>query len=113
MQGLEDLTFTEKMEILRYFYNIDTTSNTRPKQFWTVMDSIDDKTVIKWAEKVVKIKTPIVETWKTDDWLQLNNILHYIKNYNPMTQMPWSKAQKRFCTFMIIKFWDDIEMYYF
>jgi hypothetical protein len=77
------------------------------------MDSFNDEEILKWALRAGQIKTPAGEPWTPDEWLKLCNILTYMKHRDPMKELPWTKSQKRFCTFMIIKFWDDLEMMYF
>ena len=93
-------------EFLRDRYNSD-----RSKEFWHIADNLKDDDVILWAERATKIKGNFVnEPWISEDWRQCCNIISYYKNRDPMKQLPWTKAQKRFCTFMIIKFWDDLEI---
>lgn len=107
---MTEFTFREKIVALRIAFLADRDNSNRTEDFWYVMDSISDDLVLKWAERASKVKNPIGEDWTTDEWQKLCNILHYMKTYDKYNEMPWTKAQKRFCTFMIIKFWDDIEM---
>lgn len=93
--------FIEQRQNNNYQYNQD---------FWHVMDSINDDLVLKWAERASRIKHPVHSTWVPSEWIQLCNILHYMKTYDPMNQSKWTKSQKRFCTMMIINLWDDLEM---
>ena len=109
---IEDVSFNDKIYALNKAFYQDRYNNTRTEDFWYVMDSISDELVLKWADRASKIKDPIREPWDTQEWLQLCNILSYMKNLDRKTQLPWSKSQKRFCTFMIIKFWDDLESIY-
>lgn len=109
---MNETTFREKINALREAFVKDRHNPNRSENFWYVMDSISDDLILKWAERASKIKNPIDEPWDTEEWLKLCNILSYMKNLDRMTQLPWTKAQKRFCTFMIVKFWDDLDMIY-
>lgn len=105
-----EVSFREKINALREEFLRDRLNSNRTEDFWHVMDSISDELVLKWAERASKVKDPIGEQWNTQEWLQLCNILSYMKNLDRKSQLPWTKAQKRFCIFMIIKFWDDLDM---
>lgn len=107
-----EVSFREKINALREEFLRDRLNSNRTEDFWHVMDSISDELVLKWAERASKVKDPIGEQWNTQEWLQLCNILSYMKNLDRKSQLPWTKAQKRFCIFMIIKFWDDLDMLY-
>ena len=107
---MNKVSFREKIVALRKAFLLDRYNKNRSEDFFWVMDSISDELVLKWADRASTIKTPIGEPWTPDEWLKLCNILHYMKNLDRQTQMSWTQAQKRFCTFMIIKFWDDLEM---
>lgn len=109
---MNEVSFREKIVALRKAFLADRYNSNRTEDFWHVMDSISDELVLKWADRSSQIKNPINEPWDTQEWMKLCNILSYMKNLDRKSQMPWSKAQKRFCTFMIIKFWDDLEMIY-
>jgi hypothetical protein len=110
---MEQISFREKIVALRDEFIHDRYNNNRTQDFWYVMDSFNDEEILKWALRAGQIKTPAGEPWTPDEWLKLCNILTYMKHRDPMNELPWTKAQKRFCTFMIIKFWDDLEMMYF
>jgi hypothetical protein len=110
---MEQISFREKISALREEFINDRYNHYRTEDFWYVMDSISDELILKWSLVAAHIKTPIGEPWIPDEYLKLCNILTYMKHRDPMTEMPWTKSQKRFCTFMIIKFWDEIEMDYF
>lgn len=110
---MNEVSFREKINCLRTSFIEDRYNRDRSNDFWYIMDSISDELVLKWAERAVKVKNPIGENWTTDEWQKLCNILHYMKTYDKYKEMPWTQAQKRFCIFMIIKFWDDLEMSYF
>ena len=105
-----EVSFREKINALREEFLRDRLNSNRTEDFWHVMDSISDELVLKWAERASKVKDPIGEQWNTNEWMQLCNILSYMKNLDRKSQLPWTKAQKRFCIFMIIKFWDDLDM---
>lgn len=105
-----EISFRDKIIALQTEFLRDRYNPKRTEDFWWVMDSISDDLVLKWAERASLIKNPTVESWDTKEWLQLCNILSYMKNIDRKTQLPWTKAQKRFCTLMIVKFWDDLEM---
>lgn len=109
---IEQVSFREKIDALRQAFTNDRYNSNRSEDFWHVMDSISDELILKWAERASKIKNPIGEPWNPQEWLQLNNILSYMKNLDRNTQLPWTVSQKRFCTFMIIKFWDDLDIIY-
>lgn len=109
---MNEVSFREKIVALRTTFLADRLNYNRSEDFWHVMDSISDELVLKWADRASKIKNPIDEPWIPSEWTQLCNILNYMKNLDRMTQSPWTKKQKRFCTFMIIKFWDDLDMIY-
>lgn len=109
---MNEITFSQKINALRQAFLLDRYNSNRSEDFWFVMDSISDELVLKWAERASKITDPIDEPWIPQEWMQLCNILSYMKNLDRKTQLPWSKAQKRFCTFMIVKFWDDLDMIY-
>ena len=109
----EQVSFREIITALQKEFVSDRYNSNRSLDFWAVMDSINDDLVLKWAERTTHIKSPIGEPWNPQEWTQLCNIIHYMKTLDRMKQLPWSKAQKRFCTFMIIKFWDDLEMMYY
>lgn len=104
-----EISFRDKIAALQSEFYRDRYNRTRTEDFWYVMDSISDELVLKWAERASRIKNPIGEPWDTQEWMQLCNILSYMKNLDRKTQLPWTKAQKRFCTLMIVKFWDDLE----
>ena len=107
------MTFREKIVTLQREFFADRYNSKRSKEFWHLMDSLSDQEVILWTERATKIKSNFInEPWDSNDWYQTNNIIHYYKTRDPMTQMPWSKSQKRFCTFQILKFWDDLESIY-
>lgn len=110
---LEQVSFREKITALRHEYVKDPLNSDRSKDFWYVMDSMSDELVIKWADRASKIKDPINDAYAPGEWMQLCNIIHYYRNYDKDRELPWTKAQKRFCTFMIIKMWDDLEMSYY
>jgi len=110
---MNEVSFNEKIVALQQEWLRDPLNLSRTPDFWHVMDSISDDLVMKWSERASKIRNPVFNTWDSKEWLQLNNILHYQKTYDKMTQMPWTVGQKRFCTFMIMKFWDDLEGIYF
>lgn len=107
---MNEFSFRDKIVALQKEFLRDRLNPNRTEDFWLVMDSISDELVLKWADLASQIKNPINESWDTKEWLQLCNILSYMKNIDRKTQLPWTKAQKRFCTLMIIKFWDDLEM---
>jgi len=109
---MNEVSFQEKIISLRKQFLANRYARQRTQDFWYVMDSISDELVLKWADRASKIKNPIDEPWDTQEWTQLCNILSYMKNLDRQKQLPWSLAQKRFCTFMIIKFWDDLDMIY-
>lgn len=109
---MNEISFREKINALRKAFLADRNNSNRSEDFWWVMDSISDELVLKWSDRASQIKNPISEPWDPNEWTQLCNILSYMKNLDRKTQMPWTKAQKRFCTFMIIKFWDDLDMIY-
>lgn len=110
---MNEYSFRDKITALQTEFLKDRYNSFRTPNFWYVMDSIDDELVIKWSERASKIKNPMSEHWDPSEWVQLNNILYYQKTYDKMTQLPWTKSQKRFCTFMIIKFWDDLDNIYY
>jgi hypothetical protein len=106
--SFRDNIVTLQKEFLRDRYN-----SNRSKEFWHIADNLKDDDVILWAERATKIKDNFInESWNTNEWMQCNNIIHTYKNRDPMTQLPWTKAQKRFCVFQIVKFWDDLESIY-
>lgn len=107
---MNEISFREKINALRGSFINDRYNSNRSEDFWFVMDSISDELVLKWADRASEIKNPVNEPWDAKEWLQLCNILHYMKTLDRKTQLPWTKSQKRFCTFMIIKFWDDLEI---
>lgn len=107
-----EVSFHDKIKALRVDFLQNRYNSNRSVDFWYVMDSISDELVLKWAERASKIKDPVSEQWNTQEWIQLCNIINYMKNLDTKTQYPWTTAQKRFCTFMIIKFWDDLDMLY-
>jgi len=116
MNDYSQFSFREKMMYLQDEYKNDPFNKLRHQTFWNVMDSISDELAVQWAERASKIKSPacypdFISTYdRTKDWEQMNRILHYYKTRNPMTQLPWTKAQKRFIIFQIIKYWDDLEI---
>jgi len=107
------VSFREKIIALREEFLRDRYNKNRNQDFWYVMDTFTDEEILKWALRAGNVKSPIGEPWVPSEWLQLCNILTYMKHRDPMNELTWSKAQKRFCTFMIIKFWDDLEMMYY
>lgn len=110
---MEQISFREKITALREEFLKDRYNSNRTQDFWYVMDTFKDEEILKWADRATKVKSPIGEPWNTQEFMQLCNIIHYMNTYDKFNEMPWTKAQKRFCTFMIIKFWDDLEMTYF
>lgn len=107
---MTEFTFRDKINALRDEFLRDRYNSDRTEDFWYVMDSISDDLVLKWAERASQIRNPVTDNWEPQEWLQLCNILSYMKNLDRNTQLPWTKPQKRFCTFMIVKFWDDLDM---
>jgi hypothetical protein len=108
---LEQVSFRDKIIALREEFINDRYNSTRTQDFWYVMDSIKDEDVILWAERAIKIKSNYVnESWNPREWEQCCNIIHFYKTCDRFKELPWTKAQKRFCTFQIIKFWDDLEI---
>ena len=77
---MSEVSFREKINALRTDFLADRYNSDRSLDFWAVMDSISDELVLKWAERASKIKDPITEPWNPQEWLQLNNILSYMKN---------------------------------
>jgi hypothetical protein len=111
---IEQVSFREKIIELRKEFINDRYNDKRTSDFWYVMDSLTDEEVIRWAERAIKIKDNFCdESWDADEWHRACNIIHYYRNYDPMVEMPWTNAQKRFLSFQIIKFWDDLELRYF
>lgn len=110
---MEQFTFRDKIIALQKEFLRDRYNSNRSTDFWYVMDSIEDELVLKWAERALKIKSPINEPWDSKEFLQLSNIIQYMRNLDRKTQYPYTKTQKRFCIFMIIKFWDDLEMHFY
>jgi len=110
---MNEYSFRDKIVALQREFLRDRYNHNRTEDFWVVMDSISDELVMKWAERASKVKNPINEPWDTKEWLQLCNILSYMKTLDRQKQLPWTLAQKRFCTLMIIKFWDDLECIYY
>lgn len=110
---MNEVSFRDKIIALRNEYLSNTSNTNRTHDFWYVMDSISDELVMKWAERVSRIKTPIHGHYNSGEWFQLCDILHYMKTYDKYNELPWTVAQKRFCTLMIVKMWDDLEMDYY
>lgn len=110
---MEQVSFRDKITALRHEFVVDRYNSSRSEDFWYVMDTIKDQDILKWAERASKVKSPIGEPWNPSEWTQLCNIIHYMNTYDKFNELPWTKAQKRFCVFMIIKFWDDLEMSYY
>ena len=110
---MEQVSFRDKITALRHEFVVDRYNSSRSEDFWYVMDTIKDQDILKWAERASKVKSPIGEPWNPSEWTQLCNIIHYMNTYDKFNELPWTKAQKRFCVFMIIKFWDDLEMQYY
>ena len=75
----EEITFRDKITALSVAFYKDRYNNNRSKEFWYVMDSINDDLVLKWADRASKIKNPIGEPWDTKEWMQLCHILSYMK----------------------------------
>jgi hypothetical protein len=119
MNNYSDISFRDKIAYLQDEYKQNPYNSNRNQTFWEVMDSISDELAVKWAERASRIKNPVMypeflsDYERTKEWEQLNRILYYYKTRDPMTQLPWTKAQKRFTIFQIIKYWDDLEMSYY
>lgn len=109
-----EISFRDKIAALKIEYQKNVTDYNRNHDFWYVMDSISDELVFKWAERVLKIRNPSMFSWDTGEWMQLSRILNDFKYFDPQVQeVRWTKKQKRFCTFMVVKYWDDLEMNYY
>lgn len=111
---MNEVSFREKIVSLKDAYQADVTDYNRNPDFWYIMDSISDDLVVKWAERTLQIRYPSMFPWDTGEWQQLSKILYAYKSFDPMEQeIRWTKKQKRFCTFMVVKYWDDLEMTYY
>lgn len=111
---MNEVSFREKIVALKNEYQKDVSNYNRNNDFWYIMDSINDDLVFKWAERAAKIRHPTMFSWDPEEWRQLCQILNDFKHFDPMIRTePWTKKQKRFCTFMIVKYWDDLEMSYY
>lgn len=111
---MNEVSFREKIVALKNEYQKDITNVNRNSDFWYIMDSISDDLVFKWAERAAKIRNPSMFPWHPEEWRQLCQILTDYKYFDPMEQeIRWTKKQKRFCTFMVVKYWDDLEMTYY
>jgi len=106
-------SFREMIVALRSEVVKDLEVATHSRDFWYVIDSIEDEPLLRWANRAATIKNPSGASMTPDEWLQLCNILTYMKHRDPMNELPWTKKQKRFCAMMVIKYWDDLEMMYF
>lgn len=111
---MNDVSFRDKMAALSTEFYKDRYNSLRSDDFWYIMDTFTDEQIILWAERATKLKNHFIhEGWDTKEWEQTNNIIHFYKTRDSKTQMPWTQSQKRFCTFQIVKFWDDLENQYF
>lgn len=119
MNDFSSISFRDKIVYLQDEYMNDPYNKLRHQIFWNIMDSISDELAVQWGERASKVKNPacypkfLTEYDKSRDWDQMNRILNYQKTRDPMTEMPWTKAQKRFVIFQIIKYWDDLECHYY
>jgi len=106
-------SFREMIVALRAESTKDLIEATQSQDFWFVIDRLTDEDLLKWGNRAASIESPYNGPWVPSEWLQLCNILTYMKHRDPMTELPWSKKQRRFCAMMIIKYWDELEMMYF
>ena len=82
--------------------NNDITPN-YSKDFWYVVDYLDDSQLINYSEKLLKLRKTQGQTY-----LQLCNIIHDYKTY----KQPLTKKQKRYLAMTLITHWDEISIHF-